>query len=49
MAIQSLNPATGKIEKTFSAHTSAEIEKILQQGEAAFLEWRKTILPTALT
>ena len=42
MAIQSLNPATGKIEQTFEAHTPAQIETMLQNGEAAFQEWRKT-------
>jgi len=42
MAIQSLNPATGKFEKTFQPHTSAEIETMLQKGETAFQEWRKT-------
>ncbi|MBK0402438.1 NAD-dependent succinate-semialdehyde dehydrogenase [Adhaeribacter sp. BT258] len=42
MAIQSLNPATGKVEKTFEPHTAAEIEKLLQQGEKTFQQWRKT-------
>src|SRR5688572_4164342 len=42
MAIQSLNPATGKVVKTFSAHTPAEIETYLQNGEKAFQEWQKT-------
>lgn len=40
MAIQTLNPATGKVEKTFEAHTPAEIENILAKAEKAFQKWR---------
>lgn len=42
MAIQTLNPATGKVEKTFEPHTPAQLQTMLQNGEAAFQEWRKT-------
>jgi succinate-semialdehyde dehydrogenase/glutarate-semialdehyde dehydrogenase len=40
MAIQSLNPATGKVEKTFEAYTDQQIEAILAKGEKAFQKWR---------
>ncbi|KAA9345911.1 NAD-dependent succinate-semialdehyde dehydrogenase [Adhaeribacter soli] len=40
MAIQTLNPATGKVEKTFDPHTEAEIETMLAKGEKAFQTWR---------
>ncbi|MFC5269814.1 NAD-dependent succinate-semialdehyde dehydrogenase [Adhaeribacter terreus] len=42
MAIQSLNPATGKIERTFEPHGAADIENMLKQGEKAYQNWRKT-------
>jgi succinate-semialdehyde dehydrogenase/glutarate-semialdehyde dehydrogenase len=42
MAIQSLNPATGQVEKEFEAYTAQQLETILQTGENTFQEWRKT-------
>ncbi|HSI89845.1 MAG TPA: aldehyde dehydrogenase family protein, partial [Adhaeribacter sp.] len=40
MAIQTLNPATGKVEKTFEAHSSAHAEEILTKADKAFQKWR---------
>lgn len=37
--IQSLNPATGEVIKTFSPHSNGEIESRLQQAQKAFLAW----------
>ncbi|HSW96661.1 MAG TPA: NAD-dependent succinate-semialdehyde dehydrogenase [Candidatus Saccharimonadales bacterium] len=42
--IQTINPATGKVEKTFEPHTAEEIEKKLQQAADTFKMWRKTLI-----
>lgn len=42
MAIQSLNPATNEVLKTFPPHTSLALERILDTAEQAFVNWRKT-------
>lgn len=42
MAIASVNPATGKTEKSFTAHTAAEIEAILQRAYGANTLMRAT-------
>jgi succinate-semialdehyde dehydrogenase/glutarate-semialdehyde dehydrogenase len=42
MAIQSLNPATGQVEKEFEAYNAQQLESILKTGENTFQEWRKT-------
>lgn len=40
--MQTLNPATGKIEKEFKEHTPAEVEKIIEEAHNEFLLWRQT-------
>jgi len=40
MAIQSLNPATDEILDTFPETTSAELDRMLADGHAAFSAWR---------
>ena len=42
MAIQTINPATGKIEKTFSELSLPEIFECVEKSDAAFLKWRET-------
>ena len=42
MAIQTLNPATGQVEKTFEAHTSEEVESRIAQTHEAHDVLRKT-------
>ncbi|GGK79666.1 NAD-dependent succinate-semialdehyde dehydrogenase [Rufibacter glacialis] len=42
MAIQTLNPYTNKVEKTFEAATSQQIEETLQKADTAFQAWRTT-------
>jgi succinate-semialdehyde dehydrogenase/glutarate-semialdehyde dehydrogenase len=42
MPIASVNPKTGKTEKTFEAHSPEQVEAILVKAEKAFLSWRKT-------
>jgi len=42
MAIATVNPATGEVLKEFSAHTSAEVEKILARAHAANAVMRAT-------
>ena len=42
MSYATINPATGQTEKTFSAHTPAEVEALLQQAFDTFLEYRRT-------
>jgi succinate-semialdehyde dehydrogenase/glutarate-semialdehyde dehydrogenase len=36
MPFATINPATGQTEKTFPAHTPAEVEAILQRAVVAF-------------
>lgn len=40
--IHSINPATGKIEKTFNEMSDAQIAQIIDQADAAFQTWKKT-------
>ncbi len=42
MSIQSVNPATGEIIKTYQRHNDADIEAALEKGHAAFQVHRKT-------
>jgi succinate-semialdehyde dehydrogenase/glutarate-semialdehyde dehydrogenase len=42
MPFATINPATGKTEKEFPAHTPEEVEAILQQAMVAFAEYRTT-------
>jgi len=42
MPIATINPATGKTEKEFSALTPDELERLLQRASAAFAEYRTT-------
>jgi len=42
MPIQTLNPATGKIEKTFEEFSKEKIEKIIDNAHSAFLSWSTT-------
>jgi succinate-semialdehyde dehydrogenase/glutarate-semialdehyde dehydrogenase len=40
MALQTINPSTGKIEKTFKEHTSEEVSKIIDSVDKTFNTWR---------
>jgi succinate-semialdehyde dehydrogenase / glutarate-semialdehyde dehydrogenase len=40
MSLQSVNPATGEVLETFTAVSGRELEGIIAQSHAAFLEWR---------
>lgn len=42
MPIQTINPATGKIEKTFLEHTLEEVFESIEKADNAFLKWRTT-------
>jgi succinate-semialdehyde dehydrogenase / glutarate-semialdehyde dehydrogenase len=42
MAIQTINPATGKIEKTFSELTDSEVNESIESAHSVFLSWRQT-------
>lgn len=42
MPIQSLNPATGLVEKTFSALTADEIQEKIALADRAFASWKQT-------
>jgi len=42
MPIQSTNPFTEAVEKTFDEHTPEQVEAILAQAQSTFLEWRQT-------
>jgi succinate-semialdehyde dehydrogenase/glutarate-semialdehyde dehydrogenase len=41
MAIQTLNPATGEVVKTFKPHTEAEVNAKLDKAVSAYHVWRK--------
>jgi succinate-semialdehyde dehydrogenase/glutarate-semialdehyde dehydrogenase len=43
MAIQSVNPATNEVLKTFTPHTQAQVEQFLMQADLAFQQWRYTL------
>src|SRR3972149_7007318 len=45
MSMESINPATGELIRTYSPMPSSEVEKILENMQAAFLEWRETGFP----
>ena len=40
MSLQSVNPATGEVLETFTPMSSRELEGIVAQSHAAFLDWR---------
>lgn len=40
MAIESINPATGEVVKTFEPHTAEEIEQKIQAAQEAYRNWR---------
>ena len=40
MSIQSVNPATGEVLETFTPTSPEELERIVVQAHAAFIEWR---------
>jgi len=42
MAIASVNPATGKLLKTFEPHSDGQIDEKLQRAKDAFCRFRKT-------
>ena len=42
MPYATINPATGQNEKTYPAHTPAEVEAILQRAADPFAEYRTT-------
>ncbi len=42
MPFATINPATGKTEKEFPAHTPEEVEAILERAMAAFAEYKTT-------
>lgn len=44
MAIQTVNPASGKVERVFSASSADEIEKMLDRAQKTFFLWsRKSV------
>lgn len=42
MAIQSINPTTGEVIKTFEEMSDVEVERALAQAWSAYEEWRET-------
>ncbi|MEK6553403.1 MAG: aldehyde dehydrogenase family protein, partial [Bacteroidota bacterium] len=42
MAIQTINPTTGKVAKTFIEHTNEEVLKMIDDADTAFHQWRDT-------
>lgn len=42
MAIQTINPATNKVEKTFTEMTDTEVDKAVAKAAACFEIWKKT-------
>ena len=42
MPIQSKNPATGEVEKTFDAISDADVDATLTKAQDAFEEWKQT-------
>jgi succinate-semialdehyde dehydrogenase/glutarate-semialdehyde dehydrogenase len=42
MPIQTINPATGKMERTFLEHTLDEVFESIEKADNAFLKWRTT-------
>jgi succinate-semialdehyde dehydrogenase/glutarate-semialdehyde dehydrogenase len=46
MPIQTINPATGRIEKTFPEMTDEEVFSFIEKADDAFLKWRDTDFET---
>ena len=46
MAIQSLNPATGEVERVFTEHTAEEVSRRIQQAQDAHLALKATDFAT---
>jgi succinate-semialdehyde dehydrogenase / glutarate-semialdehyde dehydrogenase len=44
MSIQSVNPTTGEVLRSFAGHDAAEVERRLARAEAAFASYRRTRL-----
>ncbi len=42
MAIQTMNPATGEVLRTFEEHSGGEVERRLARAEVAYRQWRGT-------
>ncbi|MCX2741077.1 NAD-dependent succinate-semialdehyde dehydrogenase [Pontibacter anaerobius] len=42
MAIETVNPATGEVLKTFTPHTPKEVKQKIEAAEQAFQSWRDT-------
>ena len=42
MAIKTVNPATNKVEKTFTEMKDEDVDKAIAQSAATFEEWKKT-------
>ncbi|WP_299707569.1 NAD-dependent succinate-semialdehyde dehydrogenase [uncultured Pontibacter sp.] len=42
MAIQTINPATDEVIKTFQAHSAAQVEEKLKAADKAFDNWKRT-------
>ncbi|WP_299759364.1 NAD-dependent succinate-semialdehyde dehydrogenase [uncultured Pontibacter sp.] len=42
MAIETINPATGEVVKTFTPHTPEEVNQKIEAAEIAFQGWRDT-------
>ncbi len=40
--IQSINPATGQVMRSFAPHSDSEVDDILRKADAAFRAWRQT-------
>ena len=42
MAIQTINPATGEVIKTFGEFSDEKVKQIIEETHAAFLKWKTT-------
>ena len=42
MAIQTVNPATNKVEKDFAEMTDEQVDKAIAKSAAAYEDWKKT-------
>lgn len=42
MPIQTINPATGTVEKTFKTESPEQVDKKLAKAQSAFVKWSKT-------
>ena len=43
MSIKTTNPATNKVEKTFTEMIDEDVDKAIAQSDATFEEWKKLI------